>query len=69
VAIIIKRDIAHKTIKNNGQSSVETLIIKLANNAAYNRPDNKFSRLELRQLFEHKGMVIVGGDFNAKQKH
>jgi exonuclease III len=32
VAIIIKRDIAHKIIKNNPTSSIETLSIKLANN-------------------------------------
>jgi exonuclease III len=69
VAIIIKSDIAHRQIKNDHTNSIETITIELTNRvavtAAYNRPENKFTKTDLKKIFERNRKLIVG-DFNAK---
>jgi exonuclease III len=69
VAIIIKSDIAHRQIKTNHTNSIETITIELTNRvavtAAYNPPENKFTKTDLKKIFERNPKLIVGGDFNA----
>jgi endonuclease/exonuclease/phosphatase (EEP) superfamily protein YafD len=70
VAVIIKSDIAHRQIKKDHTNSIETITIELTNRvavtAAYNRPENKFTKTDLKKIFERNRKLIVGGDFNAK---
>jgi hypothetical protein len=51
-------------------NSIETITIELTNRvavtAAYNRPENKFTKTDLKKIFERNRKLIVGGDFNAK---
>jgi exonuclease III len=48
-------------------NSIETITIELTNRvavtAAYNRPENKFTKTDLKKIFERNRKLIVGGDF------
>ncbi|RZC42370.1 Exo endo phos 2 domain containing protein [Asbolus verrucosus] len=71
VAIIIRKGITFKVIKNMKQTSFEKIAIKLTVNgitviAVYNKTLNNFTENDLKVLNRILGKVIIMGDFNAK---
>lgn len=66
---MVKSNIPHRVVNTTKNSMIEHICIKFENNvhiiAAYNRPINKFSRIDINNLMNVGDKVILVGDLNA----
>lgn len=71
VAIAIKNNIPH-TLIQTPPTSLETLTIKLSDNthitAAYNKPRNQFTHIDIHTLLNTARKSLIVGDLNARHE-